>query len=94
MHLYYNKVYLGWRQLQQRILLICWRYKYKIEIKYVSIHHRFLQVRMQLYGESGKEVGRVGMFRTAMLLVKNEGPLALYKGYFYPIFLSSFFNIL
>jgi hypothetical protein len=39
-----------------------------------------MQVRMQLYGESGKEVGRVGLFKTAITLVKNEGPLALYKG--------------
>jgi hypothetical protein len=39
-----------------------------------------LKVRMQLYGESGKEVGRVGMFKTALTLVKTEGPLAVYKG--------------
>eukprot|EP00026_Physarum_polycephalum_P012494 Phypoly_transcript_12811.p1 GENE.Phypoly_transcript_12811~~Phypoly_transcript_12811.p1 ORF type:complete len:298 (+),score=35.64 Phypoly_transcript_12811:154-1047(+) len=38
-----------------------------------------LKVRMQLYGESGKEMGRVGLFKTAVLIAK-DGPLAFYKG--------------
>ncbi len=36
---------------------------------------------MQLYGEGKGEVGRVGLFKTALTLIKNEGVLALYKGY-------------
>lgn len=39
-----------------------------------------LKVRMQLYGESGKEVGRVGLFKTGYNIVRNNGPMALYKG--------------
>jgi len=39
-----------------------------------------LKVRMQLYGESGKESGRVGLFKTAFALVRKEGTLAMYRG--------------
>lgn len=39
-----------------------------------------LKVRMQLYGESGKEVGRIGLFKTGITLIRKEGPLAIYKG--------------